>query len=161
MAYIRRLPSGIWQATVRYPDDRRRTYTHSLKGTVELWADAQEQSRARAKLRAEFMASDGDGLDPCGHYVYMLWRYQGAAKPLYVGSSANILRRLGEHLGDSAKRPEVGWVTFIWCASETAMLNREGVLIRELRPPWSRHIPAETLDNTPQTPPGLISASTA
>jgi hypothetical protein len=35
MAYIRRLPSGKWQATVRGPDGRRHTATDPLKGVVK------------------------------------------------------------------------------------------------------------------------------
>jgi hypothetical protein len=38
MSYVRRLPSGKWQATVRGPDGRRHTYTDRLKGTVREWA---------------------------------------------------------------------------------------------------------------------------
>lgn len=38
MAGIRRLPSGLWQATIRLPDGRRRTRTDPLKGAVKAWA---------------------------------------------------------------------------------------------------------------------------
>lgn len=38
MAGFRKLPSGLWQASVRLPDGTRRTRTHRLKGTVQEWA---------------------------------------------------------------------------------------------------------------------------
>ena len=37
MTYIRRLPSGLWQATVRGRDGKRHTKTHKLKGVVKEW----------------------------------------------------------------------------------------------------------------------------
>lgn len=42
MAGYRRLPSGLWQATVRLPDGRRRTRTDPLKGVVKTWAEDLE-----------------------------------------------------------------------------------------------------------------------
>jgi integrase len=44
--YVRRLPSGKWQATVRLHDGKRRTHTAPLKGEVVAWATEQE-SRLR------------------------------------------------------------------------------------------------------------------
>lgn len=49
MSYIRKLPSGKWQATVRGPDGRRHTFTDPLKTTVRKWAAGQE-----AQPRGEF-----------------------------------------------------------------------------------------------------------
>lgn len=42
MAYIRKLPSGKYQATVRHPSGRRMTKTDPLKRVVKVWADAVE-----------------------------------------------------------------------------------------------------------------------
>ena len=42
MAYIRRLPSGRWQATVRTRNGKRHTFTDPLKGVVKKWAAEQE-----------------------------------------------------------------------------------------------------------------------
>ena len=42
MSYIRKLPSGQWQATVRSPDGRRHTHTDKLKSVVREWATQQE-----------------------------------------------------------------------------------------------------------------------
>jgi integrase len=56
MASFRRLPSGLWQATVRLPDNKRVTKTDRLKVVVERWAqDTEEQLRrgtdpARARM---------------------------------------------------------------------------------------------------------------
>ena len=38
MAYIRKLASGKWQATVRGPDGRKHTHTDTLKKVVSKWA---------------------------------------------------------------------------------------------------------------------------
>ncbi len=51
MSYIRRLPSGKWQATVRGPDGRRHTFTDGLKMTVRKWAAEQEALAARGEFR--------------------------------------------------------------------------------------------------------------
>lgn len=51
MAYIRRLPSGKWQATVRHPNGSRITQTDELKGRVKEWARALEAQFAHGDLR--------------------------------------------------------------------------------------------------------------
>jgi integrase len=51
MAYIRKLPSGKWQATVRGPDGTRHTFTDGLKTTVRKWASKQEALAARGEFR--------------------------------------------------------------------------------------------------------------
>jgi len=51
MTYIRRLPSGLWQATVRGRDGRRHTKTDKLKSVVREWARAQEALIARGDFR--------------------------------------------------------------------------------------------------------------
>ena len=56
MAGYRRLPSGLWQATVRAPDGRRRTRTDPLKGVVKTWAQDAE-----AKIRRGEWADPQDG----------------------------------------------------------------------------------------------------
>ena len=52
MAWIRKLESGLWAATVRTPLGRR-TESHRLKGVIERWAAKQEE-----QIR------DGDWIDP-------------------------------------------------------------------------------------------------
>src|SRR5690606_13485560 len=51
MAYVRRLPSGLWQATVRHPSGRRITNTDPLKRVVAEWARDLESQFARGDLR--------------------------------------------------------------------------------------------------------------
>jgi integrase len=51
VSYIRKLPSGKWQANVRGPDGHRHTYTDGLKTTVRRWAAEQEALAARGEFR--------------------------------------------------------------------------------------------------------------
>lgn len=49
--YLRRLPSGRWQATVRTPDGRRETHTATLKRSAEAWGRERETELARGVTR--------------------------------------------------------------------------------------------------------------
>jgi integrase len=49
MASYRKLPSGLWQATVRLPSGRRITETHKLKGVVQRWATEQEAEISKGR----------------------------------------------------------------------------------------------------------------
>jgi integrase len=49
--YIRRLPSGKWQATVRDRSGKRHTFTDPLKSVVKRWATEQEALLARGEFR--------------------------------------------------------------------------------------------------------------
>jgi integrase len=51
MPYIRKLPSGKYQATVRGPDGRRHTKSDKLKSKVASWARAQEEKFAQGDHR--------------------------------------------------------------------------------------------------------------
>ena len=51
MSYIRRRPSGKWQATVRGPDGSRHSFSDPLKGVVRRWAAEQEALVARGEFR--------------------------------------------------------------------------------------------------------------
>jgi integrase len=51
MPYIRRLPSGLWQATVRHPSGKRLTKTDPLRRVVDRWAKDLEAQYARGDLR--------------------------------------------------------------------------------------------------------------
>jgi hypothetical protein len=42
VAYIRKLPSGKWQATIYLPDGKRRTYTSTFKGEAREWGAIHE-----------------------------------------------------------------------------------------------------------------------
>lgn len=51
MAYIRKLPSGKWQASVRHPSGKRITRTDPLKKVVGDWARNLESQFARGDMR--------------------------------------------------------------------------------------------------------------
>ncbi len=51
MPYYRKLPSGMWQATVRGPDGRRHSETDKLKSVVRTWALAQEARFSQGEVR--------------------------------------------------------------------------------------------------------------
>jgi len=51
MSYIRKLPSGKWQATVRGPDGRKHTHTDKLKSVVRAWAGEQEARFSQGEIR--------------------------------------------------------------------------------------------------------------
>ncbi len=50
MSYVRRLPSGKWQATMLGPDGRKHTRTDRLKSVVTTWA-AQQEATPRGERR--------------------------------------------------------------------------------------------------------------
>lgn len=49
MASYRKLPSGLWQATVRLPSGKRITETGKLKSRVKTWAAEQEAAIAKGR----------------------------------------------------------------------------------------------------------------
>ncbi len=51
MAYIRRLPSGRWQATIRGPDGKKHTKTDVFQKVVADWARDEENRIARGRWR--------------------------------------------------------------------------------------------------------------
>lgn len=51
MSYIRKLPSGKWQATVRGADGRKHTTTHKLKSAARAWATQQENRFRQGDVR--------------------------------------------------------------------------------------------------------------
>jgi integrase len=51
VSYLRKLPSGKWQATVRGPDGKKHTFTDPLKTTARKWAAEQEALLARGDFR--------------------------------------------------------------------------------------------------------------
>lgn len=51
MPYLRKLPSGLYQATVRHPSGNRITKTDRLRGVVKRWGEELEASYARGELR--------------------------------------------------------------------------------------------------------------
>src|SRR3954469_11014128 len=53
MAYIRKLPSGRYQATVCHPSGRKITKTDRLKGVVTAWAAETEAALRNGEIRSE------------------------------------------------------------------------------------------------------------
>lgn len=51
MPYYRKLPSGLWQGTVRGRDGKRHSRTDRLKAVVKQWAAEQEAAIARGDFR--------------------------------------------------------------------------------------------------------------
>jgi integrase len=51
MPYLRKLPSGRWQATVRHPSGRRISKTDALKKVVAEWGREEEAKYARGDVR--------------------------------------------------------------------------------------------------------------
>lgn len=51
MAYIRRLPSGLFQATVRMPNGKRTSKTNKLRSVVAQWAKKEEARYAEGDIR--------------------------------------------------------------------------------------------------------------
>jgi hypothetical protein len=118
-------------AAKRSDRDERRHGRHS-PDTATLWAEAIDGAAG--------------GFDPAsfaGFYVYLLWASKGDDVPLYVGSSANVLHRLGQHLANGAKKAQVSWISLIRCDSAPEMIARERALIRYHMPPWNEAIPSE------------------
>lgn len=53
MAYIRKLPSGRWQATVRHPSGRKITKTDRLKTVVVAWGNETEAAYRNGEIRSQ------------------------------------------------------------------------------------------------------------
>jgi integrase len=49
--YLRKLPSGLWQCTVRGKDGKKHTKTGKLKSVVKQWGTEQEAAMARGEWR--------------------------------------------------------------------------------------------------------------
>ena len=133
--------NGKWIARWRDPDGRQRSKTFTKKSDAAAFLARDPLLRSARDCDVSLAAAlNGAGLDPAGPYIYLLWARQGDPRPLYVGSSTNVLARLGQHLGRKDKRAEIGWVSLIRCASEEAMRNDEDALILRLLPPWNETV---------------------
>lgn len=80
------------------------------------------------------------GFDPSGCFVYCLWgrTTDPGEHVLYIGRSANILARLGSHIGDAKKREVVTRVSLLKCADFDDSVEVERELIARYSPPWNR-----------------------
>lgn len=95
--------------------------------------DAEQMAAAFA---GEGIADLTQGIDPHGYFVYFLWG-DDPATPLYVGQSRNLLSRLGSHMGDPRKFPDVRRVTIRRYGSEQEMDRAEDQFIGWYQPPWN------------------------
>jgi hypothetical protein len=113
--------------------------TVAIKVAAEAHHIATRALRSASRTMAEGLAGIavegmGDGFDPAGFFVYLLWESKDAPKPIYVGQSMNILSRLGSHLTDRSRRYRIRWVTLFRCESASQMGETEHRLIRHYRP---------------------------
>jgi hypothetical protein len=124
------------------------------------WRDQTGRQRSKGfayredaeRFLREIPVFDTTEVNPSGYYVYLLWAARVDATPLYVGSSANILARLGTHMGDNRKRGRIGSVTFFRCSSEKEMLRVEDDLIRRHWPAWNIRARSEDGDRNLRNP---------
>jgi hypothetical protein len=109
---------------------------HALEGALTESRRERDALRRQSWSGAKAISLADEGFAVDGFFVYCLW---GADKsqPLYVGRSANILSRLGNHLSDSTKRPHVQRVTLIECETRADMRLTETKLIAQFQPPWN------------------------
>ena len=152
MAYIRKLPSGKWQATVRGPDGKKHTHTDRLRGNVSTWAHIQEAGAARFRETlighpVMTFSADGtpsaerpwrgsarerwDAFDPHGFFVYFLWG-DDPDDPIYIGKSSNVFGRIGDHVYSMGHLIER--VTLVRCPGEREMGDTETRLIALYKP---------------------------
>jgi hypothetical protein len=76
-----------------------------------------------------------EDFNPRGFFVYILWG-DSEDLPLYVGQSAHILKRLGQHMQD--KEHLVKRVTVLRCPSRSKMDGMEARLISHYQPPMNK-----------------------
>lgn len=91
----------------------------------------REAIEATVGLTAEGVAK---GMSPRGCFIYMLWGRKGDKTPIYVGKSANIFARIGDHMRDPARKKHIGWVTLIRCENIARMDKAERYWIRHYQP---------------------------
>ena len=99
MAYVRKLASGLWAATVRLPDGRRVTQTRELKPAVVAWA---------ADLEADVRR--GDWLDPRAGEVTVgqWWERCRDARHLELASRKRDASHWRVHVAPRWERAPVG-----------------------------------------------------
>lgn len=103
--------------------------------------------QATASVQGIAARTFGEGFDPEGFYVYLLWGTE-PDKPLYVGLSTNILSRLGAHLTNPERRDHIIRVGLIQCDDEHAMRETERRLIAGYKPPWNIALVHDWYQNT-------------
>lgn len=112
MAYIRKLPSGSWQATVRLPDGKRRVRTDPLKGVVRDWAADLE-----ASMRRGSWADPKDGRITLGRW----WREWSDTRVIEVATQNRDVAHWRNHIeprwADVPLSAVTSWDAEAWVAS--------------------------------------------
>jgi len=108
--YLRQLPSGKWQATVRLPDGKKATNTHQLKSVVRTWADQVEEHLARGEV------FDPQASSQTVNQWYMQWLQARVVAPATAAKNESNWRvhvqpKFGSVPINKIKRLQVqGWV---------------------------------------------------
>lgn len=134
MPYIRRLPSGLYQATVRMPNGKRTTKTNKLKSVVEKWAKAQEAKYDQGDVR-----DPKAGLIKVGVW-YERWAKNRVIEAPTRAKNGSLWRihcepRWGEWPMQSVERIDAqGWVRDL---EETRRARHRGRMVTEFDDPDS------------------------
>jgi integrase len=118
MAWIRRLPSGLWAATVRLPDGRRVTETRELKGAIERWAAELESDIRR-----------GDWIDPRAGRITVgeCWQRWGQTRRLERASRKRDESHWRNHVAPRWERVPVGSILRPDVSAWVVDMERAGV----------------------------------
>lgn len=146
MAYYRRLPSGLWQATVRTPDGRRRSRTDPLKSVVRVWAEDAE-----ADMRRGEWADPKDGRITTTQW----WEQWSQARVIEYATTKRDASHWRMHVEPRWGRVKIGSITAWDVEGWVAQMKRDGVgghalaqsvrLLRHMLADAARHrmIPAD------------------
>lgn len=110
-----------WQAVWHDQSGRQCTQAFAVRAHARHMTEARDLRRVQEDLVAVAAPLTQTEFDPAGFYVYLFWTTPEDEEPLNVGSSGNILARLGSHVGSLSKRGHIGWITLIRCTSEASM----------------------------------------
>lgn len=118
MAYYRRLPSGLWQATVRTPDGRRRSRTDPLKSVVKVWAEDAE-----ADMRRGEWADPKDGRITTAEW----WEQWSGARVIEYATTKKDESHWRSHVEPRWGRVKLGAITAWDVEGWVAQMARDGV----------------------------------
>lgn len=118
MAGYRKLPSGLWQASIRLPDGRRRTRTDPLKGVVRTWAEDAE-----AAIRRGEWADPKDGRVTLAEW----WADWSAARLIELATSRRDESHWKVHLEPRWGRVKLSAITAMDIEVWLADMKRAGV----------------------------------
>lgn len=118
MAWTRKLPSGLWAATVRLPGDRKLTKSFPLKGGADAWAAEQE-----AGLR------HGDWIDPReGEVTVGIWHERCKdSRHLEKASAARDESHWRRHVAPRWERVPIGSILKPDVSAWVVKMQRAGV----------------------------------